>query len=65
MTQTPAEPMATDPVCGMEVSPEVATAKGLHAEHEGKDYYFCGKGCFLDFGDDPGTYLAPGYEPHM
>lgn len=65
MTQTTPEPMAVDPVCGMEVSPEAATAKGLSREHDGETYYFCGRGCFLDFGDDPGTYLDPGYQPHM
>jgi YHS domain-containing protein len=58
-------PMATDPVCGMQVSPEVAEAQGLTAEHEGKTYYFCGRGCLLDFQEDPGRILAPGYQPHM
>ncbi len=61
--QTPA--MAKDPVCGMEVNPEVATAKGLTAEHEGTTYYFCGKGCQLDFMDDPRPYFEPGYQPKM
>jgi YHS domain-containing protein len=59
------QPMATDPVCGMQVSPEVATAQGLVAEHEGTTYYFCGRGCLLDFQDDPARILAPGYVPHM
>jgi YHS domain-containing protein len=57
--------MATDPVCGMQVSPEVAEAQGLSAEHEGTIYYFCGRGCLLDFQEDPGRILAPGYQPHM
>ncbi len=35
------------------------------AEHEGTTYYFCGKGCRLDFEDDPGRILAPDYEPSM
>jgi hypothetical protein len=28
-------------------------------------YYFCGKGCKLEFGDDPGTYLDPSHTPSM
>lgn len=58
------EPMATetDPVCGMEVDP--ATSQ-LSLEHEGKTYWFCGRGCLLEFRDDPETYLAPDYVPSM
>ena len=56
-------PMAKDPVCGMEVNPEIATAQGLSSEHNGETYYFCGKGCKLDFDEDPETYLDPAYEP--
>ena len=57
--------MATDPVCGMQVNPEVAAAQGLSAEHEGETYYFCGRGCLLDFQDDPAKVLDPAYRPHM
>ncbi len=56
---------ATDPVCGMTVDPAAARQNGLLAEQGGQTYYFCGKGCLLDFGEDPQTYLAPGYVPHM
>jgi YHS domain-containing protein len=56
---------AIDPVCGMEVNPEVATAAGLTAEHEGGTYYFCGRGCLLEFRDDPQRFFEPGYVPHM
>jgi Cu+-exporting ATPase len=56
---------ATDPVCGMTVNPDEARARGLHAQHEGTDYFFCGKGCKLDFQEDPAKYLAPDYQPHM
>jgi YHS domain-containing protein len=56
---------AVDPVCGMTVEIERARAAGLHANHEGADYYFCGRGCLLDFGEDPQRYLAPGYLPAM
>lgn len=58
-------PMATDPVCGMEVSPEVAGAQGLRSDHEGQTYYFCSRGCKLDFDDDPRRILSPDYTPSM
>lgn len=57
--------MAKDPVCGMEVSREVATAQTLSAEHDGQTFYFCGRGCLLDFTEDPERYLAPDYVPRM
>ena len=56
---------ATDPVCGMDVNPEIAGAQGLTSEHEGQTYFFCGKGCKLDFDEDPAHFLEPGYKPHM
>ena len=56
---------ATDPVCGMTVDIVSATARDLVAEHDGTTYYFCGKGCKLEFGDDPGRYLDPAYVPSM
>jgi Cu+-exporting ATPase len=55
----------SDPVCGMTVNPEVATAAGLTAEHEGSSYYFCGRGCLLDFQEDPHRFFDPSYVPHM
>ena len=58
-------PMAKDPVCGMEVTPEIATAQGLSSQHNGETYYFCGKGCKLDFDEDPEKVFAPGYMPSM
>ena len=57
--------LATDPVCGMKVDPATAKEKGLHREYKGQDYYFCGKGCYLDFGDDPERILDPSYVPSM
>jgi YHS domain-containing protein len=33
--------------------------------HEGVEYVFCGKGCFLEFRDDPATYLDPAFVPSM
>ncbi len=58
-------PTVVDPVCGMTVEPEAARAAGLHLEHEGQDFYFCGKGCLLEFRDDPGRYLDPNHTPSM
>jgi YHS domain-containing protein len=57
--------MATDPVCGMAVNPEDARAKGLNSSYQDREYFFCGKGCFLEFADDPDKYLDPDYVPHM
>jgi YHS domain-containing protein len=56
---------ATDPVCGMIVDTATATAAGLVTEHNGQTYHFCGKGCLLEFRDDPDTFLDPGYTPSM
>ncbi len=54
-----------DPVCGMTVDVADAVKKGLAREYEGRQYIFCGKGCFLEFGDDPETFLAEGFTPSM
>lgn len=55
----------SDPVCGMTVDVAGATAVGLSADHEGRTYYFCGRGCKLEFADDPAHYLDPAYQPSM
>jgi YHS domain-containing protein len=65
MNELEMAPMAKDPVCGMDVNPEVAAAQGLSSEHEGETYYFCGRGCKLDFDENPQTYFGPGYTPSM
>ncbi len=65
MNELPTTPTATDPVCGMKVNEEIAGAGGLSAEHDGATYYFCGRGCKLDFEEDPAKFLDPSYEPHM
>ena len=52
----------TDPVCGMSV--DSATSE-LSLEYQGTTYWFCGKGCLLEFRDDPERFLAQGYEPSM
>jgi YHS domain-containing protein len=54
-----------DPVCGMGVDTDAAREKGLTVTHDGHEYVFCGKGCLLEFRDDPGLYLAVGYSPSM
>ncbi len=56
---------AVDPVCGMNVNIEQAKQARLTTQHGGSDYYFCGKGCLLEFSDDPDRYLAEGYHPSM
>jgi YHS domain-containing protein len=53
--------MAIDPVCGMEVD----TDTDLKFDYDGEIYYFCSRGCKLDFEDDPEKYLDPAYEPGM
>ena len=53
---------AIDPVCGMEV--ESKDAQNTF-DHEGTTYYFCGRGCRLDFEEDPAKFLAPDYQPSM
>jgi len=52
----------TDPVCGMAVD---SSTSGLSFEYEGTTYWFCGRGCLLEFRDDPERFLTPGYEPTM
>jgi len=54
-----------DPVCGMTVDIAEATKKGLSREYDGRQYVFCGKGCYLEFGDDPEAFLAEGFKPSM
>ena len=54
--------IAIDPVCGMEVD---TTTSDLSWEHDGTTYWFCGRGCMLDFKDDPATYLDPDHTPSM
>jgi YHS domain-containing protein len=61
----PAKATVVDPVCGMVVDPTVAQARSLHVEHDGRDFYFCARGCKLDFEEDPEHFLDPGHRPSM
>ncbi len=47
---------AIDPVCGMTV--DTANPPGGTFKHDGTTYYFCGRGCRLDFEEDPLGYLS-------
>jgi YHS domain-containing protein len=53
---------AIDPVCGMEVDTDVSD---LSFEYQGTVYWFCSRGCLLDFKDDPEQYLSEDHEPSM
>lgn len=57
--------MAADPVCGMTVDPDTARGKGLHTSHQERDHFFCGKGCKLEFDEDPERFLDRSYIPSM
>ena len=56
------ETTAIDPVCGMTVD---TTTSQLSLMHDGTVYWFCGRGCLLEFRDDPGKYLDPAHVPSM
>lgn len=43
-----------DPVCHMDIDPKEAAGT---SEHEGTTYYFCSRGCKLDFDEDPAAVL--------
>ena len=47
--------VVTDPVCGMSVDPATAT---YSSDFGGTTYYFCSRGCRLDFEEDPVGYLS-------
>lgn len=47
---------AIDPVCGMEV--DTTSPPGGSYEHGGITYYFCGRGCRLEFEEAPTGYLS-------
>lgn len=50
--------MAKDPVCGMQVDEQQATAKGLTSEYRGRTYYFCSPDDKRRFDQDPERYAG-------
>jgi YHS domain-containing protein len=56
---------AIDLVCGMTVDIAEARSRDLVGYFESTTYYFCSRGCKLDFEEDPGRYLDPSYVPSM
>ena len=45
----------TDPVCGMDVTPETAAGK---SEYKGQTYYFCSPGCKRQFDQNPQQFAG-------
>jgi YHS domain-containing protein len=41
------------------------TTSQLSLDHDGTTYWFCGRGCLLDFQDDPEAFLASDVTPSM
>ncbi|MHB8397936.1 MAG: YHS domain-containing protein [Candidatus Limnocylindrales bacterium] len=54
-----------DPVCGMTVDLAEAEAEGLVLDLDGTTYAFCGRGCMLEFRDDPARFVDPQHRPSM
>lgn len=50
----------TDPVCGMELTPETAVAT---SEYQGRTYYFCSIEDKETFDKNPEKYVQPEQEP--
>jgi Cu+-exporting ATPase len=61
-TRDEAGAIAIDPVCGMDVDTPAAK---YSATFQGIEYFFCGRGCMLEFEDDPEHFLDPEYLPAM
>jgi Cu+-exporting ATPase len=53
-------PVATDPVCGMQVDP---AASKHRVDHAGMTFHFCSAGCRTKFEADPARYLKPQRAP--
>jgi Cu+-exporting ATPase len=52
---------AIDPVCGMTVD---SAKTQHHAQHDGRDFHFCGAGCREKFLRDPARYLHGSKQEH-
>jgi len=57
-TQKTTTEKVKDPVCGMTVNQNQATADGLTVEVEGTPYFFCSAGCKEQFEQDPQRFLT-------
>jgi len=55
--------MVKDVVCGMEIDPRQAEAKGLTSTQGGQSYYFCSPGCKKRFEANPAQYVQPAPPP--
>ena len=56
MSQNPHQTQnVRDPVCGMAVDPHASPHRYAH---EGRNYYFCSRGCLAKFANDPRRYLG-------
>jgi Cu+-exporting ATPase len=51
----PTNETVTDPVCGMEVTPDTAAAS---VEYGDRTYYFCSPGCRTIFEMNPEKYVT-------
>ncbi|MGH9839679.1 MAG: YHS domain-containing protein [Blastocatellia bacterium] len=47
--------MQTDPVCGMQIDDQKASAK---SQYQGTDYYFCSADCNRKFDQQPEQYTG-------
>lgn len=50
--------MMKDAVCGMNVSEQHSTEKGLTSQVNGKTYYFCSKQCKKKFSQNPAQFTG-------
>ncbi|MEK9176034.1 MAG: metalloregulator ArsR/SmtB family transcription factor [Patescibacteria group bacterium] len=48
-------PLASDPICGMRVSPKTSA---FAFKNKGNEFYFCGSGCFEKFKNNPRKYAV-------
>ncbi len=54
-----------DPVCGMDIVIEEARLKDLTSRYRDQEYAFCGRGCKLEFDEDPERFPASDHVPSM
>ncbi len=54
---------AIDPICGMDVDIQKASAAGRTSVFQGKSYYFCSDDCKVTFDKDPKRYTGASAKP--